>query len=220
MTSIDLIAFNTDIPALYENTVISPEDSGFDLFCVKDEIVGASVRGHVIKLGVGAAMSNQTGERMAYMLLPRSSTQKKGIRLANSVGIIDRGYNNEICAVVDHIGINPLRISKGDRLFQLVQFSGMPYLQYNFVDKLPDSIRNMGGFGSTGQSEVITNVAVEPVTEAIVEPVTEVIDEPELCPCCEPESIVEEPLPPVVDEYVPDAGFLENAANQLDDDSM
>ena len=150
MTTVNIKEF-IECKELYAGMVLSSEDSGFDLVCPNDETIKARETSHKIKLGIGAAMINND-QRLAYMLLPRSSTGKTALRLSNSVGIIDKGYNNEICAIVDNISDIPFEIKKGDKLFQLVQFSGLPYKEYSFVDALPESKRGMGGFGSTGRN--------------------------------------------------------------------
>ena len=51
-------------------------------------------------------LNNKTGQYHGYYLYPRSSIVKTGLRLANSVGIIDAGYRGEIIAVVDNIDKN------------------------------------------------------------------------------------------------------------------
>lgn len=160
MTSINLLSFHESAVDIYANAVVSPEDSGFDLYCVKDEIIKPNALCHKIQLGVGAAMVGPLGNRLGYMLVPRSSTCKKGLRQSNSVGIIDSGYNNEICVIVDNAKNNECRIKKGDRLFQLVQYSGLPFVEHKFVDSLPESVRGLGGFGSTGQSDVISDESI------------------------------------------------------------
>jgi dUTP pyrophosphatase len=150
MTSLHLLPMNTNAIELYKNTIVSDEDTGFDLYCVQDEVIKPNALCHKIKLGVATALMDEGGKRIGYMLVPRSSTCKRGIRQSNSVGIIDAGYNNEICVMVDNVKNNECKLKKGDRLFQVVQYSGLPIKDYSIVDSLPSSKRNMGGFGSTG----------------------------------------------------------------------
>lgn len=136
---------------IYQTAKVSDEDSGFDLYCVRDEIVESGTYSNKIKLGVSVALIND-GKRKPFKLYPRSSTgSKTPLRLSNSVGIIDSGYNGELCALVDNTSDKPFKIEKGSRLFQIVQFSGEPFSSVKFVQSLPSSNRSTGGFGSTGK---------------------------------------------------------------------
>jgi dUTP pyrophosphatase len=70
--------------------------------------------------------------------------------MANAPGLIDTGYRGEvICAVVNLDRDTPVRISKGDRIAQLVVVA-VPELAAEWVEELPPTTRGEGGFGSTG----------------------------------------------------------------------
>ena len=99
-----------------------------------------------IKLGINCAPS----DGKAYYLLPRSSISKTPLRMANSIGLIDGGYRGEIMAVCDNIKNDSYKIEKGQRLFQIVAFDNSP-IYYKLTDKLSDTTRGIGGFGSTGK---------------------------------------------------------------------
>ena len=81
----------------------------------------------------------------------RSSVSKRGIMLANSVGIIDSGYRGTLMAAFFNTTDNPVTIGKGDRITQLC----MPGLDYNFTVEVANSLeeteRGAGGLGSTGR---------------------------------------------------------------------
>src|SRR5688500_10780793 len=87
----------------------------------------------------------------AGFVLPRSGlASKRGLTLANAPGLIDAGYRGElICAVVNLDRSESVRISKGDRIAQLVILP-IPDLEPGWTDDLPTSARGEGGFGSTG----------------------------------------------------------------------
>ena len=90
----------------------------------------------------------------AFYLYPRSSMgSKTPLRLGNSVGIIDSGYRGHLKACVDCYGKENYHIDKYDRLLQIVSFSGRPIFVklVNNMDELGVTIRNDGGFGSTGK---------------------------------------------------------------------
>ena len=84
-------------------------------------------------------------------LTPRSSLfKKKGLMLANSIGIIDSdfcGPEDEIKLVLMNPGDLPVRIEKGERL---VQGTFLPILKAEFEAGTPQSAENRGGIGSTG----------------------------------------------------------------------
>jgi dUTP pyrophosphatase len=87
----------------------------------------------------------------AGLVLPRSGlASKKGLTLANAPGLIDAGYRGEVvCAVVNLDLHDPVEISTGDRIAQLV-IVALPEVSPAFVEELPQTIRGAGGFGSTG----------------------------------------------------------------------
>lgn len=84
-----------------------------------------------------------------FELLPRSSMFKKGLLLANSVGIIDPGYRGEIMAPIWRINDEVSWPELPCRCLQLIL---KPLVLANCieVDKLDETERNEGGFGSTG----------------------------------------------------------------------
>ena len=71
------------------------ENAGVDLLCAKYLLVSPSANGFatLVDQGVKARMirhSNGNSETCHYWLAPRSSIWKSGLRLANSLGVIDR----------------------------------------------------------------------------------------------------------------------------------
>lgn len=83
------------------------------------------------------------------LLLGRSGLAlKKGICLANGVGLIDSDYRGELGVILQNNGGEPFKVVDGMRIAQLLI---IPYLQTPFVvDDLEDTARGQGGFGSTG----------------------------------------------------------------------
>lgn len=85
------------------------------------------------------------------MLVDRSSNpMKRGIRLANSVGIIDKDYYpNEFMGMFQNITDKPVTIEKGQRIMQGI------FTDYFITDNdKPMSETRNGGFGSTGEHYV------------------------------------------------------------------
>jgi len=122
-------------------------DSGYDLFMPADIVVPGKALGFMIDLGVRCEYNHSSG----YYLYPRSSLSKTPLRLANSVGIIDNGYRGTLKVAVDNHSTEPVRIKKGDRLFQLC----IPSLEsfkvvLGTVNRGTE--RGEGGFGSTNSA--------------------------------------------------------------------
>lgn len=88
-----------------------------------------------------------------YMLMvsARSSLGKRtGLRLSNSVGIIDQDYsgeNDEIMLSLHNYSQKTAEIKKGDRLAQGM-FVRVDKTEWEETDKMNDKSR--GGYGSTG----------------------------------------------------------------------
>ena len=91
-------------------------------------------------------------EGYAGLVLPRSGlASRHGLTLANSPGLIDSGYRGEvICAMVNLDREEPVKISRGDRIAQLV-IVPVAVVEPAWADELPPSARGEGGFGSTGR---------------------------------------------------------------------
>ncbi len=120
-------------------------DAGLDLY-VLESITFDPGETKPIKLGIAC----EPEDGIAYYLFPRSSISKTPLRMANSIGLIDAGYRGEIMAVCDNIKNDSYKIEKGQRLFQIVAFDNSP-IYYKLTDKLSDTTRGIGGFGSTGK---------------------------------------------------------------------
>lgn len=80
---------------------------------------------------------------------PRSGLALKyGISIVNSPATIDEDYRGDIGVVLINMGSEPFKIKQGDRIAQLV-FQEVKKFDLNIVDKLSETIRGEGGFGST-----------------------------------------------------------------------
>lgn len=118
-------------------------DVGLDIPMQQSVIIPAHVRSFKINLDFKA---NPT---YGYMLVPRSSISKTTIRLANSIGIIDKKYRGDVMVVVDNMGDADVLFQEGCCYFQIVAFDGnLPRYQIDNVDVVTS--RGAGGFGSTG----------------------------------------------------------------------
>ncbi len=104
-----------------------------------------------LTIGTGIAISICDPGYMALMA-PRSGLGvKHGITLANTIGIIDSDYQDEIKAILYNHSQIPYTIQPGERICQLII---MPVTQVTLtiVEQFSSiSKRGTGGFGSTGR---------------------------------------------------------------------
>lgn len=116
-------------------------DAGYDIAASHIEETDTQV-----KIYTGISVEPPIG--IYLELFPRSSVVKKGLSLANSVGIIDNSYRGEIIAIFNKLP-NYKGISLGERIGQLVprQYS---VCMFEEVKELSDTFRGDGAFGSTG----------------------------------------------------------------------
>lgn len=122
--------------------------AGLDLCaCITEDLI---VRpDEIIKVNTGIAIQIPNSG-IGGFVFPRSGlSSKHGISLANCVGVIDSDYTGEIlCPVINH-STKDYTIKPGDRIAQIVF---MPVLQVRLqeTDRLEETDRGSGGFGSTG----------------------------------------------------------------------
>jgi dUTP pyrophosphatase len=122
-------------------------DAGLDLTAISFRIAET-----FMEYGTGIAVEIPTGH--VGLLFPRSSITKapSGVSLKNSVGVIDSNYRGEILvrfelpnSIDDMHGKLPV---VGDKVAQLLILP-YPKVYFEEVEKLSDSNRGDGGFGST-----------------------------------------------------------------------
>jgi dUTP pyrophosphatase len=85
------------------------------------------------------------------LLAARSSLHKKGLLLANGIGIGDydyRGDGDEYMAALYNFSDKPAQIAKGERLVQMIVLQRQS-VKLELVEVFNDQDR--GGFGSTGR---------------------------------------------------------------------
>ncbi len=81
---------------------------------------------------------------------PRSGlAARHGITLSNSPGTIDSDYRGEVMVLLVNLGAETCRIGHGDRIAQMI-IAPVARARLVEVERLPDSARGAGRFGSTG----------------------------------------------------------------------
>ena len=84
------------------------------------------------------------------LMFARSSLGKRGISLANGVGVIDSDYRGEMgMLLINHSG-EPFTVKNGDRIAQLLIIP-VCAAQFTLEQDLTETGRGEGGFGSTGK---------------------------------------------------------------------
>lgn len=127
------------------------EDYCYDCVAVSEEEVAPNVW----KYGLGLAFQIERPEHIPRHIFsidarPRSSVWKTGMILSNCEGTIDELYRGEVSAVFYHVMPNMPRYKVGDRICQ-IKLGWTERLEFYEVDKLDDTVRGDGGYGSTGK---------------------------------------------------------------------
>ena len=120
---------------------------------------GADVRAFLnepVVIPVGKRAMIPTGlffaipEGFEIQVRPRSGlAAKNGVTVLNTPGTIDSDYRGEVKVILINLGDADFTVKNGDRIAQLIV---APVTQGIFVktDKLDETERGAGGFGSTG----------------------------------------------------------------------
>ena len=130
-------------------------DSGFDLFVPEDVVIPGKSISYILDLQITSKMEDVNKDAIheidqPYMIFPRSSMgAKTPLRLANSIGLIDKDYRGSIMLIIDNVSGEDYLVEKGSRLAQIVSFNGQPF-GFKMVSKLDETERGSGGLGSTG----------------------------------------------------------------------
>lgn len=122
--------------------------AGYDLYAAIEQ--GVWIHPHqTVKVGTG--LSFELPPQTFTGLFARSGlATKQGIRPANCVGICDADYRGEYILALHNDSETACFIKPGDRIGQMVL---LPFISMDFVesDRLSDTERGEGGFGSTGK---------------------------------------------------------------------
>ena len=123
-----------------------PGDAGADLVTAVDVTLGPGERA-LVPTGVALAVP----EGYVALVHPRSGlAARHGLSIVNTPGTIDAGYRGEVkVLLVNHDPREPIELRRGDRVAQLV-FQRVEQAGFVEVEVLPDSVRGVGGYGSTG----------------------------------------------------------------------
>lgn len=145
--------FRVEMKKLTENaktpTRGSVEAAGYDLYADLKGAEELTIPAHSTKLvGTGLAMKLPQGTFLG--IYPRSGlATKRGLRPANTVGVVDSDYRGEIMVALHNDTEEEQTITDGERIAQGILQSYMP-ISFDEVDELSETARGYGSFGSTG----------------------------------------------------------------------
>ena len=117
---------------------------GLDVVAAESLTLAPGAR-HAVGTGIAIAIPQ------GYEIQIRS---RSGTAVRNGItcltGTIDSDYRGELKVVLINLGDSPFEIVRGERIAQLVP---APVLRASFaeVERLDETARGIGGFGSTGQ---------------------------------------------------------------------
>ncbi len=122
--------------------------SGLDLMAFIEKSITLNPKESVL---VPTGISVAIAEDLEIQIRPRSGlAAKSNISVLNTPGTIDSDYRGEIKVILFNHGNNEFIINNKDRIAQMV-LTPIIKAEFEEVDKLPDTIRGEGGFGSTGK---------------------------------------------------------------------
>ena len=126
----------------------SAQAAGADLYaCLPQPLTIAP--GETAFVSTGIALEVPQG--CAGLIYARSGLAcKRGLAPANKVGVVDSDYRGEIMVALHNHGAIPQTVENGERI---AQFVITPVLTpaYEVAQELSDTVRDQGGFGSTGK---------------------------------------------------------------------
>lgn len=144
MTSVRIHRLHPDVPLpRYETSGAA----GFDLAASADIVIEP---GHVVLVPTGLVIAVPPGYFLG--IFARSSTPlKRGLMVANGVGVIDEDYcgpKDEVKVQVLNFTGAPVTVARGDRIAQGI-FLPVTRAEWDETDA-PLRAHSRGGFGATG----------------------------------------------------------------------
>jgi len=143
-----------------------PGDAGADLVAAQDAELAPGARA-AVPTGIAVAIP----QGYVGLVPPRSGLPARlGVTVLNAPGTVDAGYRGEILVILVNHDREPVKISRGDRIAQLV-VQRVERAVFHVVDELDDTPRGSGGHGSTGGHRALptqqTQVETEGATDVL-----------------------------------------------------
>lgn len=124
------------------------QSAGMDLYAnIESPILIKSLDRKLIPTGLHIALP----AGYEVQVRPRSGLAlKHGITVLNTPGTIDADYRGEIGVILVNLSKEDYVVKPSERIAQMV-LNKHEVVEFELVDKLPESDRGEGGFGSTGK---------------------------------------------------------------------
>lgn len=125
--------------------------AGIDLLAaVEATVVLEPAARAMIPTGIAIALP----EGHEAQVRPRSGlAARHGVTVLNSPGTIDADYRGEVAVILINLGDAPFRIERGMRVAQMI-VAPVDTISWQEVERLPETVRAAGGFGSTGTAGI------------------------------------------------------------------
>ena len=124
----------------------TPGSAGCDLASAEDGVL-APLERRLFRTGLSIALP----EGYECQIRPRSGLAlRHGITLPNSPATIDSDYRGELMVALVNLGTEPFEVTRGMRIAQMV-VARVETVAFRAVENLPESVRGVSGFGSTGR---------------------------------------------------------------------
>ena len=168
MNTLRIKVLDESLESLYKKRVNVEGDAGVDLYFPDEVTIPSKSLGLKVDLKIQAEMVQEVNSQLmtnipkemlkemnieerslSYMVVPRSSIIKTPLRMSNSIGGMDAGSRGNFMVPIDNLSDEDFIIEKHTRLFQVVS-SNLNNINVKIVNKLSNSKRGTGGFGSTG----------------------------------------------------------------------
>lgn len=123
-----------------------PGDAGMDLRAI-EHVTLAPFERALVSTGIAIAIP----EGYAGFVQPRSGLAiKQGVTVLNTPGLIDSRYRGEVKVALINLDAHAtFEVNPGDRIAQLV-IQKVECVEWSVVEKLDETERGEGGFGSSG----------------------------------------------------------------------
>lgn len=143
--SVDVLIVRLD-PDLPLPAYALPGDAGFDI-CSRVDVTLAPGERVVVPTGLALALP----DGYAAFVHPRSGlAARHGVTVVNAPGTIDAGYRGEVqVCLLNTDRRETVAVRRGDRIAQIVVQRVVRAVMHE-AERLPDSHRGQGGYGSTG----------------------------------------------------------------------
>lgn len=133
-------------PSAQKPTYGSEGAAAFDVYALERTVVPAC-SAETVATGI----SFELPPNHALFVYSRSGHGfKHGIRLANSVGVLDADYRGGLFVRLANDSLRPYTVQAGERIAQCVVMP-VPHCEFEEVHALEYSARGENGFGSTGR---------------------------------------------------------------------